>query len=283
MAPKVWLITGSSSGFGRIMTELVLENGDICVATSIEPTALSDLFPKYGKERLRLVNTDVTQVDEVALAFSVAEQAFGHVDVVFNNAGVLLAAEVEGTPEDRAKDLFDVNFWGNANVLREAVRFFREVNGPERGGKLIQVTSCAGISTWPTLGYYAASKHAMEALARTIVLEVQPEWNIQIMLVEPGFMRTPMLNFEFHNKLAPIPAYATPAAEQTRADMVGERIKGDPQKAMELVHKVAQREKLPLHLPIGADAVDLIQEQVAELTRALDEWGSIVKDVVFAE
>ncbi|KZP01302.1 NAD(P)-binding protein [Calocera viscosa TUFC12733] len=278
MAPKVWLITGASSGFGRIMSELVLAAGDICVATSIDPPALADLFPKYGKERLRLVNTDVTQLDEVQLAFNIAEQAFGGVDFVYSNAGITATCEVESTPDNVAKDLFDVNFWGAANVMREAVRFFREVNGPERGGKLLQMTSGAGIAGWPGLGYYVATKHAVEGLTKTLVQELNPEWNIQVMMIEPGFMRTPILNLTKDNMLDPLPAYAGGAGVQTRLALQSGQLGGDPNKAMALLHKVAQMDKIPLHLPLGSDAIDFFRAAGAELTKAADEWESQAKE-----
>ncbi|KZT51524.1 NAD(P)-binding protein [Calocera cornea HHB12733] len=265
------------------MTELVLANGDMCVATSIDPPALADLFPIYGKARLRLVNTDVTQFDEVQLAFSIAEQAFGGVDVVFSNAGVTRGCEVESTPETVAKDIFDVNFWGAANVMKEGVRFFREVNGPERGGKLLQMTSAAGIGAWPTLGYYVASKHATEGLAKTLAQELNPEWNIQVMLIEPGFMRTPIMSLWKDSLIEPLPAYTTGPAAEARRLLKTETLGGDPKKAMELVHRVAQMDKLPLHLPIGPEAMELFRATSEALMNAVEEWKAEAKQTAFAE
>ena len=87
------------------------------------------------------------------------KEVFGRIDVVFNNARVGLVGEVEGTPEDVARKLFEVTFWGADRISREAVRFFREVNKPEVGGRLLNNSSMVGINAFPGMGYYSASKH----------------------------------------------------------------------------------------------------------------------------
>jgi len=266
------------------MTELVLANGDICIATSIDPPALADLSANYDKEHLCLLETDVTKIQDVTSAFAFAQQTYGHVNVCFNNAGIAFACEVEDSPDERARKLFEVNFWGNANVMREAVRFFREVNGPERGGKLLQMASMLGIGACAGLGYYVASKHAVEGLTKTLVQELNPDWNIQVTIVEPDFMRTPILDLATgSNRIEPLPAYVGGAADQNRNAMQPEQVIGDPQKAMELVHKVAQMDKLPLHLPIGPGAIDRFRETIEELTKAADEWETMTKQAVFTE
>ena len=117
------------------MTDLVLRNGDIAVATLREPEALSDLTAKWA-DRLLTVKLDVTKPEEISAAFAKAKEAFSRIDVVFNNACRGVLSEVEGTPDRAARDLFEVNFWGAANVSREAIKFFREVNQPA-GGHLL--------------------------------------------------------------------------------------------------------------------------------------------------
>ena len=152
------IVTGASSGFGRAVTEHVLRKGDIAVATLRKPEILSDLQGIYPASRLLVLKLDVTKVDEIAAAFAQTKEKFGRVDVVFNNAGYSVLAEVEGTPDDVARAMFEVNFWGATNVSREAVRFFREVNKPA-GGRLIISSSIAGVVPAPLMGYYTAAKH----------------------------------------------------------------------------------------------------------------------------
>lgn len=102
-----------------------------------------------------VVKLDVTKPAEIAAAFERAREVFGRIDVVLNNAGYGSLGEIEAQPDDVARGVFEVNFWGAANVSREAVKFFREANKPQ-GGRLIQITSMAGILGNPGIGYYTA-------------------------------------------------------------------------------------------------------------------------------
>ena len=119
-------VTGSSTGFGRLMTELVLKNGDRAVATLRRPEVLADLASKYGKDKLLVLKLDVTHPEEIKAAFDDAAKHFGRIDVVFNNAGFIAAGETEAISEDSARKMFETNFWGAARVSQEAVRFFRD-------------------------------------------------------------------------------------------------------------------------------------------------------------
>jgi NAD(P)-dependent dehydrogenase (short-subunit alcohol dehydrogenase family) len=138
------------------MVELLLKKGDKVVATLRKPSDLADLATEYPTSQLVVVKLDVTQSSDISPAFEKARQTFGRIDVVFNNAGQLVMGEVEAVPEEDARKLFDVNFWGAANVTKEAVRFFRDVNSPA-GGRLLQVSSLVGIVGGPVLGFYSAS------------------------------------------------------------------------------------------------------------------------------
>ena len=140
------------------MTNTVLENGDIAIATLRNPSALNHLREKYPQDRLHILKLDVVNKDDITAAFEYAEEKLGRIDIVFNNAGHGVIAEIEGTPEEAARKVFDVNFWGAMNISREAIRFFREVNKPQ-GGRLWNVSSIAGIFPFASLGYYSASKH----------------------------------------------------------------------------------------------------------------------------
>lgn len=140
------------------MTRTVLENGDIAIATLRKPSALDVLRDKYPSSRLHILKLDVVNTGDIIAAFEYAREKLGRIDIVFNNAGHGVIAEIEGTPDDVARRVFDVNFWGAMNVSREAIRFFREVNNPQEG-RLWNVSSIAGIFPFASLGYYSASKH----------------------------------------------------------------------------------------------------------------------------
>lgn len=149
-------VTGASAGLGRAMTEHVLAKGDIAIATLRKPEALSDLASKHGPSKLLVLKLDVTKPDEIKAVFAKVKETFGRLDVVHNNAGYSSLGEIEGTPDDVARGIFETNFWGSTNVAKEAVAFFRDVNKPS-GGRLLQVSSMVGVSAMPGLGYYSAS------------------------------------------------------------------------------------------------------------------------------
>ena len=153
----LFTVTGASSGFGRLLLEYVLKKGDKAVATLRRPEVLADLKETYPEDKLLLVKLDVTKPEEIIDAFRKAGETFGRIDVVFNNAGYGVLAEVEATPDAAARAMFETNFWGSANVSREAVRFLREENKP-CGGRLIVTSSASGIKPLPLIGYYSASK-----------------------------------------------------------------------------------------------------------------------------
>ncbi|EJU03178.1 NADP-binding protein [Dacryopinax primogenitus] len=266
--PQVWLITGALSGFGRIMTEHVLAQGDSCVATSLDPSALEDLCTQYGPKLLNL-HLDVTRPSEVLAAFQAAKAHFGHVDIVFNNAGIGLSGIVESVPEEAARKLFDVNFWGSTGVTRDSVRFFREENGG-RGGKLLVMSSSSGISGAPFAGYYSAAKHAVEGITTTVMREIKPEWNIHITLVEPGWFLTPIFRLPPERSFACPEVYGGETFKAAR--MASIKRPGDPVKAVALMYDVMQREKLPAHLPIGDIAIQSVRAVGRMWTKVAEEW-----------
>ena len=127
------------------------------MATLRKPDTLDDLRALYPQEQLVILKLDVTNPQEIKDAFQSAVDAFGRVDVVFNNAGINLVAEAEGTADEVARSVFETNFWGTANVSREAVRIFREVNKPV-GGRILNASAFSGVSGTPAVSYYSASK-----------------------------------------------------------------------------------------------------------------------------
>ena len=145
------------------MTEYVLEQGDVAIATLRTPSALETLRVQWPESKLIILKLDVTKREDINAAMEQVKVRVGRIDFVFNNAGYGLMSEVEGTPEDAARAMFEVNFWGAAYVAREAVKFFRDVNQPP-GGTLLNVSSYMGLVPQPLMGYYVASKHGRHSL-----------------------------------------------------------------------------------------------------------------------
>ncbi|KAM5540770.1 hypothetical protein V8D89_005414 [Ganoderma adspersum] len=271
----VWLITGASAGFGRELAKLVLEKGDIAVATARRPEALADLVAEYPADRLLTLKLDVTKQQDVLDAFAAAKAKFGRVDVVANNAGFGTLGEVEAVPDADARALFETNFWGAAWVSREAVRFFREVNPAGAGGRLLQFSSVLGFKGMPGMAYYSATKFALEGFSETLASELDPAWNIKVTIVEPGAFATSATKGD--NQWAPAhPAYDRPElpAAAFRSTWAGFVPPGDPRKGMETVYKLASLEQPPLRLQLGKDAVGAARAKTSAFLADTDKYES---------
>ncbi|KAM5545437.1 hypothetical protein V8D89_000897 [Ganoderma adspersum] len=279
---RVWFITGTSSGFGREMARVALANGDRVVATLRKPEVLNDFASQYTPEQLLVTRLDVSKPDEIKAAFAKAKETFGRVDVVFNNAGYAVAGELEGMPDEPARAMFEVDFWGAAHVSQEAVRFFRDENVP-RGGRLIQNSAGVGLVSMPVFGFYTAAKHALEGFTETLKGELNPAWNIKISSILCGGFVT-----DFASSLKPYPqpaAYADPEGSPTvalvRQMLVGSTPEnqkkfgfGDPVKAVQKMWELSKLENPPLRLLLGKDMNKGTREYIAQLTKETDEYES---------
>ncbi|CAL1712830.1 unnamed protein product [Somion occarium] len=263
--PRVWLITGASSGFGRLMSELVLSKGDIAVATARKPETLDDLKAKYPSTKLLVLKLDVTHAQEIKYVFIKVKETFGRLDVVFNNAGYSMLGEVEATPEDAARAMFDTNFWGATNVSLETIKFFRGENRPA-GGRLIVVSSELGVHASGGCGFYSATKHALEGVTSALAQELDPEWNIKTTLVEPGTFRTEVIGKlgEGYNH----PAYTKPTliTNVLRATLRDHKMKeGDTSKGVQKIYDLSLLLDPPLRLPLGKDAVEMVKGEAKSI------------------
>ncbi|KAJ8508324.1 hypothetical protein ONZ45_g9383 [Pleurotus djamor] len=218
---RVWLITGASSGFGKLTAEAVLANGEIVVATARTPSSLDYLKAKYPVTQFIVVKCDVVIKQDVINAFNAAYGKFNRVDVVFNNCAIGVMAEVENEEQDEdTRNVFEVNFWDAGNVMREAVnvKSFRDRNPAGAGGLLLNNSSVNGHYGGPGMGYYVASKHALEGLTESLANELNPKWNIKISLIQFSIFKTEMHEAKVLRVFPPPAAYADPKmpAQQLR-------------------------------------------------------------------
>jgi NAD(P)-dependent dehydrogenase (short-subunit alcohol dehydrogenase family) len=185
--PRVFLITGTSTGFGKDYAQEVLDQGDHVVATARNPDQLQ--FKNTNDKNYLGVRLDVTDKSSIKQAFSETLKKFGRVDVVVNNAGYGLAGTFEEYTEDQIRQQMEINFFGLLDVTREAMETMRDKQKPQ-GGLIQQVTSIGGQRGVPTFSLYCASKWAVEGFTEAVSKEVKPEWGIKFTLVEPGGFRT---------------------------------------------------------------------------------------------
>ncbi|KAG1744771.1 hypothetical protein EDB19DRAFT_1960437 [Suillus lakei] len=258
-SPKVWFIMGTSSGFRRSMTEYTLNQGNTIIATLCKPQVLSDLTAQYPADKLLVLKVDVTKQEDIDEAFARMCEAFGRLDIVFNNAGYGLLGEVEGTPVDKVWELFEMNFLGATNISCAAVKFFREVNELGKGGMILQVSLMAGFNALPGLTYYAA---ITGGLSDGLAKELPASWNIMARCSLPQSIFLPK-----H------PAYAdesfvTSVLHQRLDGMVFE---GDADKFTWTIYKVVQGGKIPKWLPMGLDALEMLNLKIENLKVTVDE------------
>ncbi|KAI9065969.1 NAD-P-binding protein [Trametes sanguinea] len=279
--PKVWFITGTSTGLGRALAEYVLSKGDTVVATARRPSSLDDLKAKHPSDRLLVIKLNVDNPQEVADAFAQVKSKLGRLDVVYNNAAYGTFGEVEGVRDEDVRAQMETNFWGAFYVSREAVKFFREVNAPGVGGRLLQVSSMNGVAGAAGLGFYAASKFALEGLSECLASELDPSWNIKVTLVQPGSYQTPGFGKVIWSP--PHPAYSNPELPASKLRAVWDSISspGDPAKAAKVFYEIGNMANPPVHVPVGKDSIAVIRKKLAELTAEVDKYEYLSQDLVF--
>jgi len=245
-----WFITGTSTGFGRLLTETLLARGDRVAATLRRPDALDDLAAAYP-DTLWVGRLDVTDAAEVRTAVDRAWTDLGRIDVVINNAGYGVFASVEEASDEQIRRVVDTNLIGSISVIRAALPHLRA----QGGGRILQVSTAGGQTTYPNFSYYHASKWGIEGFVETLAAEVAPV-GIGVTIVEPGATPT---GFGSSLDRAPImPEYdATPAGDVRRAIASGEfGLPNDPQKvadAMIALGDAPADAPVPLRVPLGSD------------------------------
>ncbi|KAJ7112917.1 hypothetical protein C8R44DRAFT_930412 [Mycena epipterygia] len=274
---RVWLVTGTSSGLGLALVKAILAAGERVVATLRTPSMLKDLEAEYPRTQLLVKRLDVTNVAEVSAVFDATRTHFGRLDVVVNNAGYGILAEIEATPDEAARHNFDVQFWGPVNVTKEAIKFMRDVNPKGHGGLVINVSSSGGYQANPALSFYNASKFALEGFTQAFVREMPPEWNIRGLIIQPGGFQSEWVGGSMQTLPAP-PEYGptSPSGNiRTVLDPANADPLGVPERMAVAIMRMAGEKKLPLRLPLGSEAWAIVRGQAEKTLRELDEWEEV--------
>jgi NADP-dependent 3-hydroxy acid dehydrogenase YdfG len=260
-----WFITGTSSGFGRHLTELLLERGDRVAATCRKIQALADLESQYG-DRLWTAALDVTDTPQVK---SVVDRAFaelGSIDVVVNNAGYLLLGAAEEVSDEQVAQQLATNLVGSIHVIRAVLPHLRA----QGGGRILQLSSIGGQLAYPGCSIYHASKWGIEGFVEALIPELA-SFNIQITLIEPGSAKT---EFAHRNRVIgnALAIYNdTPADQLRRYVGLGQVIHpGDPVKMARAMIACADTAVAPKRLTLGRDAYDQIHASLKERLATLE-------------
>jgi NAD(P)-dependent dehydrogenase (short-subunit alcohol dehydrogenase family) len=268
MSARTWFITGSSRGFGREWAIAALERGDSVAATARDTDSLDDLVEKYG-DRVLPLKLDVTDRAAVFDAVAAAHERFGRLDVVVNNAGYGQFGLIEEISEDEARAQFETNVFGALWVTQAALPYLRE----QRSGHILQVSSIGGISAFPNIGIYNASKWALEAFSQSLAQEVA-DFGVKVTLIEPGGYSTDWGGSSAKHA-TPLPAYdefRAKAAEERKA-RIGSP--GDPVATREAVLKVVDAENPPLRIFFGYGPLGIATRDYESRLAQWREWEPV--------
>lgn len=266
---RVWLITGCSAGFGREIALAALAAGDRVLATARRPETLEGLRERGG-DRVRTAALDVTDAGQVEAAVRTALAEFGRIDVVVNNAGNGSVGAVEELTLAELRALLEVMFFGAVAVTKAVLPHLRA----QGSGTVVQISSMGGQVAPPGFGAYCAAKYALEGISEALAAEVAP-FGVRVLIVEPGAFRTEFGGGRMHRSRT-IDAYAV-STSGTRAaveNMDGTQ-PGDPAKAAAAIVRAVGDENAPLHLALGADAVEAIRAQHRALAADLAAWEEV--------
>ena len=267
---RVWFITGSSTGFGRVLADILLKRGERVAVTARNPDQIQELVAGYKDTGLALA-LDVTKPEQIAAAVAGAEKFFGRIDVLVNNAGYGYLASVEEGEEEEVRSMFETNFFGLAALTKAVLPGMRA----RRTGHIVNISSIGGLVANPGVGYYAATKFALEALSEALAKEVEP-LGIRVTAIEPGPFRTDWAGRSLRLGKVSIPDYSESAGARQRqiAERSGKQ-PGDPVRAAEAIVTIVNSEQPPRNLLFGKIAIDMAREKLAYFSQTIDQWEAL--------
>ena len=267
MESKIWLITGASRGFGRIWAEAALTRGDKVAATARRVSDLAELKDRFGDAVLPLA-LDVTDAEQVREAVGQAHAHFGRLDVVLNNAGYSLVGTAEEASEAEVRALFDANYFGTLRVIQAALPLLRQ----QGSGHIVGVSSTLGIIAMPLIGFYCATKWAVEALHESLAQEVKP-FGIKVSLIEPGAYAT-----EFGSPMSLKHSEEMEAYGPLRQRVFGHlktMERGDPSATADAVLTLVDAEEPPLRFMLGDKNLPTARAAYADRLATWEAWAAV--------
>jgi NAD(P)-dependent dehydrogenase (short-subunit alcohol dehydrogenase family) len=269
-SPRVWFITGSSSGFGLLLAKEALRRGDRVIATARDASKLDDLL-KQHPDSARTFALDVTNPAEIDSIAKQAIAAFGHVDVLVNNAGYGVTGAIEEVSDDEFEPMLQTNVYGLIRTTRAFLPHFRQ----RRGGYIINLSSIGGLIGGAGWGFYNLTKFAVEGFSEALAAELKP-LGVHVTVVEPGPFRTEFLGRSGKVAAKELPEYKETAGKaRVYVETQSGKQPGDPQKAVEAIIAVADSPNPPLHLILGKIALTRFRGKLAEWEKEIAAWESV--------
>jgi len=264
----VWLITGCSTGFGRELVRSVLRRGFRVVATARDPNSLAE----FATDPRALVTAlDVTRPEQIAAAVAQAEARFGAVDVLVNNAGYGYLSAIEEGDDADVRAMFETNVFGLANVTKAVLPGMRA----RRRGHVVNISSMGGLIGFAGIGYYNATKFAVEGLSEALAGECAP-LGIKVTVVAPGPFRTDWAGRSLKVPKTPIADYAdTAGARRGAIQGYSGTQPGDPVRAAEAIIDAVAAPEPPLHLVLGGPAYKAVTSKIKAFSAELEAWREV--------
>ena len=265
--PGTWLITGCSTGLGRALAETVLAAGQNAVVTARDAGKVADLATN-NTDRVLPLALDVTDSTHVTDAVSQAEEKFGHIDVLVNNAGYGYRAAVEEGDESDIRQLFETQFFGAVAMIKAVLPGMRA----RRSGAIVNI-STIGVQIMPAgSGYYAASKAALEAMSGALHGELKP-LGISVTVIEPGGFRTDFAGRSLTQSSTVIDDYAETAGKRRKEhDTAHGTQPGDPAKAAKAIIAAVESDEPPAFLLLGNDALNTYRRINEATLDTINKW-----------
>jgi NAD(P)-dependent dehydrogenase (short-subunit alcohol dehydrogenase family) len=273
---KVWFITGCSTGFGRELAKEALSKGYKVVVTARKPEQVADITAAYPDTALAL-SLDVTVPQQIKEAVAAAIARFGRIDVLVNNAGIGYFGAIEESEEEEVRRMFEINFFGLAHMTNAVLPHMRQ----QRSGHILNVASIGGLRSFPAVGFYNATKYAVDGLSEALMKEVAP-LGIKVTVICPSGFRTDWAGRSANNTKIKIEDYATTAGKNM-SDLRGYsgNQPGDPVKAAQAMIQVTETENPPLRLLLGAAALKGARLKLEELRKDFEEWADVSEGADF--
>jgi NAD(P)-dependent dehydrogenase (short-subunit alcohol dehydrogenase family) len=267
MSDKVWFITGTSRGFGRVWADAALNRGDKVAATARSLESIADLKEKYGANVLTL-ELDVTRPDQVKTSVAQAHAHFGRLDIVLNNVGYPLIATIEEASAEDVRALYETNIVGTLSVIQASLPLLRE----QGNGHIVGISSTLGHVTMPLIGYYCSSKWAFEAIHESLAMEVKP-FGIRVTVVEPGAYATEFGGPSSGKFAKGLDIYTDLKAQVFEGMKTMER--GDPKATPDAMFKLVDAENPPLRLFLGSHNLPQVRAVYADRLATWEAWDSV--------
>jgi NAD(P)-dependent dehydrogenase (short-subunit alcohol dehydrogenase family) len=264
MANKVWFITGTSKGFGRVWAEAALLRGDRVAATARDVKTLAPLVERY-RDQVAALTLDVTDKSGVDAAIAEAKSRFGRLDVVINNAGYGLFGAIEEVSEAEARAQIETNLFGALWVTQAALPIMRA----QGSGHIIQVSSIGGVNAFPTIGLYHASKWALEGFSQSLAAEVA-SFGIKVTIVEPGGYATDW-GGPSAVRATPLPAYD--AAHASIASFRSGNVPGDPNATAAAILELVDAAEPPLRIFFGSGGLPMTRAEYERRIALWEKWN----------